>query len=144
MDVFAMGVVDLHHFGHVGFFLGEGEVEDAEIVLVGLPNSKSTSLLMTSLLYSMRAYWVLQSTELTTVAEYPAKAVQIVMSRRKVVLLILSTAAAVGTKMLKKVAYVQKVIELVNRELLNYCKKTFHPDTHIGLRGGVFEVCSQR
>jgi hypothetical protein len=52
----------------------------------------------------MRPYWVLQRVELTIVAEYPARAVQIAMSLIAVVLRLLSITAAVGTKTLKKVA----------------------------------------
>lgn len=69
---------------------------------------------MTGLFSSMRPYWVLQRVELTIVAEYPARAVQIAISLIAVVLRLLSTTAAVGTKTPKKVAYVQSMIELPN------------------------------
>lgn len=69
MDVLSVGIVDFHEFSHMGFLLGEGEVENAKVVLVCLPKSKITSRERTSLLYSIRASWVLHRVELTTVAE---------------------------------------------------------------------------
>lgn len=104
MDDLAVGVVDFQQFLDVGLLLGECEVEDAEVVLVGLSGVGFTSRWTTSLLSSMRASLVLQRVELTTVAVYPARAVQMAMSRTAVVLRRCSTTPAVGSRMPKKVA----------------------------------------
>lgn len=69
MDILTIGVVDLQQFLDVGLLLGECEIEDAEVIFVGLSGGRSTSLCRTSLLSSMRASLVLQRVELTTVAE---------------------------------------------------------------------------
>lgn len=55
VHVFSMGIVNLHEFLNVSFLLGEGEVENAEIVFVGLPKDLSTKRPSTSLFYSIRA-----------------------------------------------------------------------------------------
>jgi hypothetical protein len=104
VDALAVGIIDFQQFLHVGLLLGEGEVEDAEVILVGLNATESTSRWITSLLSSMRASLVLHKVEFTTVALYPARAVQKAMSRMAVVLRRCSTTAAVGRSMPKKVA----------------------------------------
>lgn len=59
------------------------------------------------------------------VAEYPATAVQIAISLMAVARRILSTMATVGTRMPKKVEYVQRVMELVTRDDLDDIACTF-------------------
>jgi hypothetical protein len=68
---------------------------------------------------------VRQRVELTKVAEYPAAAVQIAISLIAVVLLLLSTANVVGTKIPKNVAYVQKDMVLPILEFLFILMITF-------------------
>lgn len=68
MDGLAVSVVDLQEFLDVGLLLGEGEVEDAEVVLVSLSGGGVTRRWRISLLSSMRASLVRQRVELTTVA----------------------------------------------------------------------------
>jgi hypothetical protein len=104
VDPLAVGVVDLEEFLDVGLLFGECEVEDAEVVFVSLNGKGGTSRCRTSLLSSMRASLVLQRVELTTVAVYPARAVQMAMSRTAVVLRRCRTRVAVGRRMPKKVA----------------------------------------
>jgi hypothetical protein len=86
VKVLTVGVVNVKELLHMRLFPGKREVEDAEVVLVGLHGSTLTSLSITSLLSSIRASLVLQSVEFTTVAEYPARAVQMTMSRKAVAL----------------------------------------------------------
>jgi hypothetical protein len=77
----------------------------------------------------MRASLVLQRVEFTTVAEYPASAVQMAISRMAVVLRLCKTTPAVGSRIPKKVAYVQSVIEFPKREFLHHSISTFLFDT---------------
>lgn len=88
----------------MSLFLGECEIEGSEVVFLGLGLKIDTSLDKTGLLSSMRPYCVLQRVELTMVAEYPARAVQMAISLMAVVLRLLSTTAAVGTSTPRKVA----------------------------------------
>lgn len=69
MDLLTVGVIDLQQFLHVRLLLGQCEIEDAEVIFVGLNGRGSTNLCRTSLLSSMRASLVLQRVEFTTVAE---------------------------------------------------------------------------
>jgi hypothetical protein len=104
VDIFSVGVVDLHELLDVGLLLGEGEIEDPEVVFAGLPRDPSTKRSRTSLLSSMRASCVRHRVELTIVAEYPATIDHKAMSRRAVVLLILRMVPVTGTMMPRKVA----------------------------------------
>ena len=63
-----------------------------------------TSFCTTELLSSIRASWVRHIVELSTVAVYPATAVQMAISLMAVVLLRLRTSREVGMRMPKKVA----------------------------------------
>ena len=80
---------------------------------------------MISLFSSILASWVRQRVEFTTVAEYPASAVQIAMSRTAVVRRLWRTTPTVGNKIPKNVAYVQRVMELPKREFLLWNRDTF-------------------
>jgi hypothetical protein len=69
VDFLTIGVIDLQQFLDMGLLLGECEIEDSEVIFVGLNGRRSTSFCRTSLLSNMRASLVLQRVELTTVAE---------------------------------------------------------------------------
>lgn len=141
VHIFPVVVVDLHQFLNMSLLLGQGKVEDTEVVFGCLRSIRVTKRLRTSLLSSMRASWVRQRVELTMVAEYPATAVQIAISLMAVVRRILRTMATVGTRIPKKVEYVQRVIELVTLADLDVIGDTFLPRTLHDRQGSAFGVC---